>query len=216
MKLTQWICNFLAFSFWSFLPCLQRVKKVIGIEMCQEAVQDAKVNAELNGRLHFYCLKGAWRSLQKLKHNFYVIEGWFVKGSIILTGHLSVGFWRSKKRWVSLWKSWGCVSQHPQCRCVTQRHSYCGSTKGRPAWVPTNQNVKSTSFKMVLLNDVFLKQTQRWSLPSEEQSIWRDSFTWHVTPRQPWPTSLSEPYQCGCFYSFKQQMQEWFFHTTIH
>lgn len=30
--------------------CLQRVKKVIGIEMCQEAVEDAKVNAKLNGK----------------------------------------------------------------------------------------------------------------------------------------------------------------------
>lgn len=30
--------------------CLQRVKKVIGIELCQEAVEDAKVNAKLNGR----------------------------------------------------------------------------------------------------------------------------------------------------------------------
>lgn len=34
-----------------FIPCwrLQRVKKVIGIELCQEAVEDAKVNAALNG-----------------------------------------------------------------------------------------------------------------------------------------------------------------------
>lgn len=32
------ICNF------------QRVKRVIGIEMCQEAVEDARVNAKLNGR----------------------------------------------------------------------------------------------------------------------------------------------------------------------
>ena len=30
--------------------CLQRVKKVIGIELCQEAVEDAKVNTKLNGR----------------------------------------------------------------------------------------------------------------------------------------------------------------------
>lgn len=30
--------------------CVQRVKKVIGIEMCQEAVEDAKVNAKLNGK----------------------------------------------------------------------------------------------------------------------------------------------------------------------
>lgn len=29
---------------------LQRVKKVIGIELCQEAVEDAKVNAKINGR----------------------------------------------------------------------------------------------------------------------------------------------------------------------
>lgn len=29
---------------------LQRVKKVIGIEMCPEAVEDAKVNASLNGK----------------------------------------------------------------------------------------------------------------------------------------------------------------------
>lgn len=29
---------------------LQRVKKVIGIELCQEAVEDAKVNAKLNGK----------------------------------------------------------------------------------------------------------------------------------------------------------------------
>lgn len=28
----------------------QRVKKVIGIELCQEAVEDAKVNAKLNGK----------------------------------------------------------------------------------------------------------------------------------------------------------------------
>lgn len=32
-----------------FLPS-QRVKKVIGIELCREAVEDAKVNAELNGK----------------------------------------------------------------------------------------------------------------------------------------------------------------------
>lgn len=38
-------------SFSAFIPCwrLQRVKKVIGIELCQEAVEDAKVNAALNG-----------------------------------------------------------------------------------------------------------------------------------------------------------------------
>lgn len=30
---------------------LQRVKKVIGIELCQEAVQDAKANAQINGEL---------------------------------------------------------------------------------------------------------------------------------------------------------------------
>lgn len=30
--------------------CLQRVRKVIGIELCQEAVEDAKVNAKLNGK----------------------------------------------------------------------------------------------------------------------------------------------------------------------
>ncbi|KAM6930593.1 tRNA (uracil-5-)-methyltransferase homolog A [Xenentodon cancila] len=37
----------------------KRVKKVIGIEMCQEAVQDAKVNAELNGlnNVEFHCGK---------------------------------------------------------------------------------------------------------------------------------------------------------------
>jgi len=28
---------------------LQRVKKVIGVEMCAEAVEDAKTNASLNG-----------------------------------------------------------------------------------------------------------------------------------------------------------------------
>lgn len=28
----------------------QRVKKVIGIELCKEAIEDAKVNAELNGK----------------------------------------------------------------------------------------------------------------------------------------------------------------------
>uniref|UniRef100_A0A665X380 tRNA (uracil(54)-C(5))-methyltransferase n=1 Tax=Echeneis naucrates TaxID=173247 RepID=A0A665X380_ECHNA len=37
----------------------KRVKKVIGIEMCQEAVEDAKVNAKLNGlsNIDFYCGK---------------------------------------------------------------------------------------------------------------------------------------------------------------
>ncbi|XP_043571360.1 tRNA (uracil-5-)-methyltransferase homolog A isoform X4 [Chiloscyllium plagiosum] len=37
----------------------QRVKKVIGIEMCQEAIEDAKVNAELNGlsNVEFLCGK---------------------------------------------------------------------------------------------------------------------------------------------------------------
>ena len=30
---------------------LQHVKKVIGIEMCSEAVEDAKANAALNGKL---------------------------------------------------------------------------------------------------------------------------------------------------------------------
>uniref|UniRef100_A0A665X2V1 tRNA (uracil(54)-C(5))-methyltransferase n=1 Tax=Echeneis naucrates TaxID=173247 RepID=A0A665X2V1_ECHNA len=36
-----------------------KVKKVIGIEMCQEAVEDAKVNAKLNGlsNIDFYCGK---------------------------------------------------------------------------------------------------------------------------------------------------------------
>ena len=29
---------------------LQRVKQVIGIEMCKEALQDARANAELNGK----------------------------------------------------------------------------------------------------------------------------------------------------------------------
>uniref|UniRef100_A0AAQ5YV19 tRNA (uracil(54)-C(5))-methyltransferase n=1 Tax=Amphiprion ocellaris TaxID=80972 RepID=A0AAQ5YV19_AMPOC len=39
--------------------CLQRVKKVIGIELCQEAVEDAKVNAKLNGlsNVEFHCGK---------------------------------------------------------------------------------------------------------------------------------------------------------------
>ncbi|KAI1901075.1 hypothetical protein AGOR_G00056400 [Albula goreensis] len=37
----------------------KRVKKVIGIELCQEAVEDAKVNAELNGlsNVEFHCGK---------------------------------------------------------------------------------------------------------------------------------------------------------------
>uniref|UniRef100_A0A3Q3N383 tRNA (uracil(54)-C(5))-methyltransferase n=1 Tax=Mastacembelus armatus TaxID=205130 RepID=A0A3Q3N383_9TELE len=37
----------------------KRVKKVIGIEMCQEAVEDAKVNAKLNGlsNIEFHCGK---------------------------------------------------------------------------------------------------------------------------------------------------------------
>ncbi|XP_068166706.1 tRNA (uracil-5-)-methyltransferase homolog A [Antennarius striatus] len=37
----------------------KRVKKVIGIELCQEAVEDAKVNAELNGlsNIEFHCGK---------------------------------------------------------------------------------------------------------------------------------------------------------------
>lgn len=35
----------------TFVTCAsQRVKKVIGIELCQEAVEDAKVNAKINGR----------------------------------------------------------------------------------------------------------------------------------------------------------------------
>uniref|UniRef100_A0A674F036 tRNA (uracil(54)-C(5))-methyltransferase n=1 Tax=Salmo trutta TaxID=8032 RepID=A0A674F036_SALTR len=41
-------------------PCvLQRVRKVIGIEMCQEAVKDAKVNAKINGlsNIEFHCGK---------------------------------------------------------------------------------------------------------------------------------------------------------------
>lgn len=34
----------------NLLPLLlQKVKKVIGIELCQEAVEDAKVNAQING-----------------------------------------------------------------------------------------------------------------------------------------------------------------------
>lgn len=37
----------------------KRVKKVIGIELCQEAVEDAKVNAKLNGlsNVEFHCGK---------------------------------------------------------------------------------------------------------------------------------------------------------------
>ncbi|XP_041059333.1 tRNA (uracil-5-)-methyltransferase homolog A [Carcharodon carcharias] len=41
------------------LSLAKRVKKVIGIEMCQEAIEDAKVNAELNGlsNVEFLCGK---------------------------------------------------------------------------------------------------------------------------------------------------------------
>lgn len=40
--ITPWTACVIAFA-------LQKVKKVVGIELCQEAVEDAKVNARLNG-----------------------------------------------------------------------------------------------------------------------------------------------------------------------
>ena len=39
----------------ALFPCpLQRVSKVVGLELCEEAVEDAKVNRDLNGKFEHY------------------------------------------------------------------------------------------------------------------------------------------------------------------
>ena len=44
------MCWYFSMVFCSCLPSrLQKVKKVIGIELCEQAVEDARHNAEANG-----------------------------------------------------------------------------------------------------------------------------------------------------------------------
>lgn len=44
---------FYLLMFFYILSWKKRVKKVIGIELCQEAIADAKANAQLNSKYHF-------------------------------------------------------------------------------------------------------------------------------------------------------------------
>lgn len=70
------------------ISLFQKVKRVIGIELCQEAVEDARVNALTNGE-NFYIIASRWSATARLSagHFNWVYNLIRVLGTSYKVGH---------------------------------------------------------------------------------------------------------------------------------
>lgn len=183
---------------------------MIGIELCQEAVEDAKVNAKLNGKrpdnvklppaicawnvnvvrsvmtgLDVILCLFVWAFLLSF---FVYVLFWSVFHVFVFEGLSNVEFHCGKAEDVFPNVLSALVSTNITAIVDPPRAGLREWTTGR-----TRKWVSLTS-RCLILKSSCLNSTQipRWYLPSGGQSIWRDWFTWRAMPRQPWTTSSSE------------------------